>query len=102
VVSSSLTDASAWSNSTLIDGDLVEAVQAEPCTIVNTGSLGVVHALQKEDLVDEYRLLTLPRSSERASDSSRRWAGRSTGAASPRSRSAPRYWRKYERSAEHS
>ena len=60
VVTSSLTDVSAWSNSSLLGGGLVETVRAENRTVVITGSLGVVHALQKEDLVDEYRLLTLP------------------------------------------
>jgi dihydrofolate reductase len=60
VASNSLTDASAWSNSTLLDGDLVEAVRAESRDVVVTGSLKVVRALQEQDLVDEYRLLTFP------------------------------------------
>jgi dihydrofolate reductase len=60
VASRSLTDASAWANSEVIDGDLIEAVKRQERDIVITGSLSVVHALMAADLVDEYRLLTFP------------------------------------------
>jgi dihydrofolate reductase len=60
VASRALTDTSAWANSQVIDGDLVDAVKREPRDIVITGSLSVVHALMAEDLIDEYRLLTFP------------------------------------------
>jgi dihydrofolate reductase len=60
VASKSLPDASAWANSTLIEGDLLDAVRAEERAVVATGSLSIVRALQENDLVDEYRLLTFP------------------------------------------
>ena len=60
VASRSLTDASAWANSEVIDGDLIEAVKRDQRDVVITGSLSVVHALIAADLVDEYRLLTFP------------------------------------------
>src|SRR6185312_10353197 len=60
VASRTLTDTSAWSNSRLIEVDLVEAVKHEQRDIVITGSLSVVHALMSQDLIDEYRLLTFP------------------------------------------
>jgi len=55
-----LTDTSAWANSRVIDGDLVDAVKREPRDVIIMGSLSVVHALMAEDLIDEYRLLTFP------------------------------------------
>jgi len=60
VASSSLSDVSTWSNSSLLDGSLVEAVAAEDRDVVVTGSLSVLRVLQEHDLVDEYRLLTFP------------------------------------------
>ena len=62
VASSSLTDVSAWQNSTLLDGRLTDVVRAEREVrdVIVTGSVSVVRALQEEDLVDEYRLLTFP------------------------------------------
>lgn len=62
VVSKSLTDLSAWKNSTLIDTGLVEYVrrERERQNVVLTGSTTVVRELQEHDLVDEYRLLTFP------------------------------------------
>ncbi|MET8837690.1 dihydrofolate reductase family protein [Micromonospora sp. NPDC004540] len=60
VATRTLTDASAWANSRILDGDLLEAVRHERRDIVVTGSLSVVHTLMAEDLVDEYRLLTFP------------------------------------------
>jgi dihydrofolate reductase len=60
VASQTLTDASAWANSRVLDGDLVDAVKRERRDVIITGSLSVVHALMAEDLIDEYRLLTFP------------------------------------------
>jgi dihydrofolate reductase len=60
VATRTLTDASAWANSRILDGDLVDAVKQERRDVVVAGSLSVVHALMAEDLVDEYRLLTFP------------------------------------------
>ncbi len=60
VASRTLTDTSAWTNSRVIDGYLVQAVKREPRDVIVTGSLSVVHALMAADLIDEYRLLTFP------------------------------------------
>lgn len=62
VASRSLTDVSAWNNSALIDGELLDVVRRERAgrDVIITGSVGVVRALQAADLVDEYRLLTFP------------------------------------------
>jgi dihydrofolate reductase len=60
VASSTLTDTSAWANSRVVDGDLVDAVGRERRDVIITGSLSVVRTLMAEDLIDEYRLLTFP------------------------------------------
>ncbi|MDX6330040.1 MAG: hypothetical protein QOI83_2423 [Streptomycetaceae bacterium] len=60
VASRTLGDASAWVNSRVIDGDVIDAVRHERRDVIITGSLSVVHALMAEDLIDEYRLLTFP------------------------------------------
>ncbi|MFI6604687.1 dihydrofolate reductase family protein [Nonomuraea sp. NPDC050536] len=60
VATRTLTDTSAWANSQVIDGDLVEAVKREQRDVIITGSLSVVRTLTAADLVDEYRLLTFP------------------------------------------
>ncbi|GLX00009.1 sigma-70 family RNA polymerase sigma factor [Microtetraspora sp. NBRC 16547] len=60
VASRTVTDTSAWANSTVIDGDLVDVVKREQRDVIITGSLSVVRALMAEDLIDEYRLLTFP------------------------------------------
>src|SRR5258707_14000136 len=60
VASRTLTDASAWANSRLIDGDVVDALKREQRDVIITGSLSVVRALMADDLIDEYRLLTFP------------------------------------------
>ena len=60
VATRTLTDTSAWANSRVIDGDLIDAVKREPRDVIITGSLRVVRALMAEDLIDEYRLLTFP------------------------------------------
>jgi dihydrofolate reductase len=60
VASHTLTDLSAFPNSTLMKGSLADYVRSEPRTIAVTGSVSVIRALQAADLVDEYRLMTLP------------------------------------------
>ena len=60
VASRTLADTSAWANSRLIEGDLLEAVKREARDVIITGSLSVVHALMAADLIDEYRLLVFP------------------------------------------
>jgi dihydrofolate reductase len=60
VASATLTDTSAWANSRLVEGDLVDTVRHERRDIIITGSLSVVRRLMAADLIDEYRLLTFP------------------------------------------
>ena len=64
VVSTTLPDASAWRNSTLIAGDVVAAVRAlkgqSGADIYVDGSSVLVHTLAQHDLVDEYSLLVYP------------------------------------------
>ncbi|MFG3291541.1 dihydrofolate reductase family protein [Streptomyces sp. NPDC048179] len=60
VVSRTLSDVSAWANSRVVEGDLLDAVKTEQRDVIVMGSIGVVHALAAADLVDEYRLLTFP------------------------------------------
>jgi dihydrofolate reductase len=62
VASRTLTDVSAWNNSTVIGGELtgeVRRLRSERDVIV-IGSTSVVHTLMDHDLVDEYRLLVFP------------------------------------------
>jgi dihydrofolate reductase len=60
IATHTLTDTSAWANSQVIHGNVVDAVRGEQRDVIVIGSLSVVHALMAEDLVDEYRLLTFP------------------------------------------
>ena len=67
VVSTTLTDASAWRNSTLISGksgnvvEEVRALKAQPGkNILIDGSSVLVHTLAQDGLVDEYHLLVYP------------------------------------------
>ena len=64
VVSTTLTSASAWRNSTLIARDVVEEVRAlkarDGKNITTDGSSVLVHTLARHDLVDEYSLLVYP------------------------------------------
>ena len=60
VASRTLTDASAWANSTLVQGDVIETVKRESRDVVITGSLGLAHELMAHHLIDEYRLITFP------------------------------------------
>ena len=62
VVSRTLDSVDEWSNSTLLEGDLVDEVARRKATrdILVAGSRSVVRALMEHDLVDEYRLLVFP------------------------------------------
>jgi len=64
VVSTTLTTASAWRNSTLIKSNVVEevrALKAQPGkNILIDGSSVLVHTLAQHGLVDEYSLLVYP------------------------------------------
>ena len=62
VFSNAGTDLSAWANSSLMTGDLVEAVTTAKPTMTSSslGSASVVHALAERDLVDEYRIMVFP------------------------------------------
>lgn len=64
VVSTTLTDVSAWRNSTLIRGNVVEEVRALKArpgkNITIDGSSVLIHTLAQHDLVDEYSLLVYP------------------------------------------
>jgi dihydrofolate reductase len=60
VASRTAGDVSAWANSSVIDGDLVDAVKREQRDVIIAGSLSVVRALTAADLIDEYRLRTFP------------------------------------------
>jgi len=63
VVSSTL-DTLEWNNSTLLQGDVVEAVQRLKAQvdgiILVAGSCTLVHTLIEHDLVDELRLMVFP------------------------------------------
>ena len=63
VVSSTLEELD-WNNSSLLTGDVAEAVtalkQEEGGPILVAGSRTLVHALLEHDLVDEYRLMVFP------------------------------------------
>ena len=64
VVSTTLTTASAWRNSTVICGNVIEeirALKAQPgLNIVIDGSSVLVHTLAEHDLIDEYSLWVYP------------------------------------------
>ena len=55
-------DASAWSNSAVLDGDPVAWVRSERTArdVIVIGSVSLVHALAAADVIDEYRLITFP------------------------------------------
>lgn len=60
VASRTLTDVGAWQNSSVLQGDLAEAVRREPRDVIVIGSIGIAQGLARLDLVDEYRLLVFP------------------------------------------
>jgi dihydrofolate reductase len=62
VASSSHPDLDRWSNSAVLEGDLVEEVTARKRStdLVICGSASVVGSLSEQDLIDEIRLLVFP------------------------------------------
>ncbi|HZO58269.1 MAG TPA: dihydrofolate reductase family protein [Solirubrobacterales bacterium] len=64
VASTTLKEPLEWSNSTLLQGDVAEAVrklkEEEGGDIVVAGSRTLVHTLMEHGLVDEYRLMVFP------------------------------------------
>jgi dihydrofolate reductase len=60
VASRTLTELDQWANSELLAGDPVAAVKREARDVTVMGSLPLVRELAAADLVDEYRLITLP------------------------------------------
>ena len=62
VASHTVTDLGAWKNSSLIAGDLFEAVAKHKSErdVIVVGSASIVHALSHRDLVDEYRIIVFP------------------------------------------
>jgi len=60
VASHTLTDASAWANSSVVEGDVIDTVKRESRDVVVTGSPGLAQELMAHDLIDEYRLITFP------------------------------------------
>jgi dihydrofolate reductase len=64
VVSTTLADASAWRNSTLINDHVVQQVHALKAqagkNILIDGSSALVHTLAQNDLIDEYYLIVYP------------------------------------------
>jgi dihydrofolate reductase len=62
VASPTSPDLGLWSNSSLLEGDLVEGIVrlAQDRDVVVAGSTSVVHALAAADAVDEYRVLVFP------------------------------------------
>ena len=62
VVTRTLSDLSAWANSSVMEGDLLDAIERQRAArdVVIIGSASVVHALARQDRVDEYRISILP------------------------------------------
>jgi dihydrofolate reductase len=62
VASRTLIDVGEWSNSTLLTGEVTAEVRRlrEDREVIVIGSIGIVHTLMEQDLVDEYRLVVLP------------------------------------------
>jgi dihydrofolate reductase len=62
VASRTLTDLSAWENSSLMSGELFDAVEKAKADrdVIIAGSISIVRALAEYDLVDEYRILSFP------------------------------------------
>jgi dihydrofolate reductase len=60
VVSRTLRETSAWHNSALLQGDLVDEVTRAERDLSVIGSIGIAQELARRGLVDEYRLLVFP------------------------------------------
>jgi dihydrofolate reductase len=59
VASRTRTDLSAWQNSSPMSGELLDAVEKAKADrdVIIAGSASIVHALEENDKVDEYRIL---------------------------------------------
>lgn len=62
VASRTRADLSAWQNSSLMTGDLLDAVEETKASrdVIVAGSASIVHALEEHAKVDEYRILVFP------------------------------------------
>jgi dihydrofolate reductase len=62
VATSTLTDLSVWKNSSRIEGDLLYEIEKQRADrdVVIIGSASVIHALARQDRVDEYRIIIFP------------------------------------------
>ncbi len=60
VASRTLDDVSAWQNSSLLPGELVDEVTRYEGDLIVIGSIGIAQALGRHGLVDEYRVLVFP------------------------------------------
>jgi dihydrofolate reductase len=62
VASRTRPDLSAWENSSLMSGELLDAVEKTSADrdVIIAGSASIVHALEEHDRVDEYRILYFP------------------------------------------
>ncbi len=64
VASTTLTEPLGWENSSLLEGDVADAVsrlkQEDGNYLLAIGSVGLVHTLIERDLVDEFRLMIDP------------------------------------------
>ncbi|MEV7045597.1 dihydrofolate reductase family protein [Amycolatopsis sp. NPDC051061] len=60
IASRTLDDVSAWQNSSLLQGDLVDEVRRHEGELIVIGSVGIAQTLAGHGLVDEYRLLVFP------------------------------------------
>jgi len=62
VASRTRPDLSAWQNSSLLDGELLDAVERTKADrdVIIAGSASIVHTLTEHDRVDEYRILFFP------------------------------------------
>ena len=62
VATRTLTDLSAWQNSARIEAALLDTIEKQKIDrdVVIIGSASVIHALARQDRVDEYRILIFP------------------------------------------
>jgi len=60
VASRTLDDVTAWQNSSLLQGDLIDEVTRAAGDLIVIGSVGIAQTLSRHGLVDEYRLLVFP------------------------------------------
>lgn len=60
VASRTSDDVSAWQNSVLLRGDLLDEVRRHERDVIVIGSVAVAQTLARHGIVDEYRLLVFP------------------------------------------